>query len=141
MKTRRMGKVILSLCSSIHWGRGGGRGYPRPGQEFLSFPSPPICPFPSQDRGTIPFTPSLTQAKGWVPSPLPGQDRGIPPSPPPPAKARTVVRCGQYASCVHAGRLSCKLSLNYVVIFAPEYFFKTEAFTICMILEHDALQY
>ena len=51
-------------------------------------PRPGTLPPPGQDRGTFP-----PMARAGVP-------------PPPPDSARTVVRRGRYASCVHAGGLS-----------------------------------
>ena len=65
-----------------------------------------------QDRVTLPPSP---------PFPLPlGQDRSAPPFPSSPTLARTrkVVRRGRYASCVHAGGLSCLVCISLFLLLA-----------------------
>ena len=58
-----------------------------------------------------PFSPSLPPATSRPPPP-PHKDRGTPHSPPPGDKASTTVQHRRYASCVHAGGLSCSTIRN-----------------------------
>ena len=104
-------------------------GYPQTGQRYPSLPSLPrtaqgVLPsktwqgiHPSRDRRY----PTLTRT-GCIPPPQtgqdrprhhkgtychpPGQDRGNPP-PPKRTKERVILHHGRYASCSHAGGLSC----------------------------------
>ena len=98
------GYRYLSFCSKVFPGpRSFPVGYPR---QHLEVP-------PTQDKDTAP-------ARIGVP---PSQDRGGVP-PPPTAKDGTDVQRGWYASCVHAGGLSCiKINspwLRYILLFFQE---------------------
>ena len=120
------GKVMFSVCSH----RGGGGGVPQQGQDRGGYPKVSNPPWPrckakypsplaisAWGRGTPRYLPHQSR----YPSSRPGQDggRGYSKVPtPPPAKVPTLpspplgqhmeylIRCGRYASCVHAGGFS-----------------------------------
>ena len=119
-------EVMFSLCSHLGGGGGypiqltrGGGGYPisGPGREagFPILGPGGGVPHPRSRQGGIP---SQVQAGEGVPHPKSrwgrGTPAGVPPwqgTPPPaevpPPPPRYFLRRGRYASCVHAGGLSC----------------------------------
>ena len=105
-----------------------GRWVPQPGPDWGGVPWPgpdggvPQVRYPP-DRSGWGGVPRPGPDRGYpkVGTPLPGQDGGGYPNigtpqgryPPPPEigpHMEYLIRCGQYASCVHAGGLSCLLN-------------------------------
>ena len=107
-RIRRMGEgnVFIGVYQSTggRGGRVGGEGEVR-GMEGHVRPR----------QGNPPSLPSLPSLP---PPSWPGQECPPFPSPPTLARTRTVVRRGRYASCVHAGGLSCLVCISLFFLLA-----------------------
>ena len=110
---RSMTKVMFSLCLSTG-GKGGGQGTPPPPRKFgpWGYPAPPRPPPPENLdlEGTPP--PTRKFGPGGYLAPPPPENLDLEGTPPPQKKIwtwriRTGRGRGQYASCGHAGGLSC----------------------------------
>ena len=130
------GTVFTGVCLSTP---GQDRTRLPPSQDRTGVPPPPArtgqgYPPPGQDRTGV----YLGQDRTWV-NPLPGT--GVPP-PPPETKQHSehLLRNGRYASCVHAGGLSCLRSFHVISCFyAIAMFVHFFLITVCNSSFHNSL--
>ena len=136
VRSMREGNIYTLECLSVYHWFGGGYPIPGPVREGGRYPIPGLdggypfqgpgggYPIPGLDGGTPPLHPDLGWVTphpdlGWGTPPVQTLDRVHPPqsrtewgTPPSPGQkteqhSEHLLRGGRYASCVHAGGLSC----------------------------------
>ena len=93
----------------------GGGGVPQPGGHLLGYPPQPGRDGRTPARGCLPGVPPPNQVGTGVPQPG-GCPPGVPPLPGTGLHMEYLISGGRYASCVHAGGLSCFLKILWYQI-------------------------
>ena len=115
----------------------GGTWSTLPSQVWMVGGVPSVPPWPGLDGARVPRVPPSPWLDGYSPHPPPHHDwMGYPP--PPHQHSKHLLRSRRYASCVHAGGLSCILFTIYFHNWQP---FEAQIFITVTVLECPITNY